>query len=61
MCKSRVSVRARPWQDRLDSAPTLRALTRQDLQALAQRYFVEDRLIRVHILPASKAEEAKKR
>lgn len=49
---------ARPWQDRLDSAPTLRALTRQDLQALAQRYFVDSRLIRAQVLPGAKQGES---
>jgi hypothetical protein len=35
----------------------LRSLRREDFQALAQRYFVDSRLIRVHILPGAKANE----
>lgn len=47
----------RPWQSQSDNLPTLRSLRREDFQALAQRYFVDSRLIRVHILPGAKANE----
>jgi len=49
---------ARPWQSPMDHLPTLRALKREDLQALAQNYFVDKRLIRVHVLPGAKVGEA---
>ncbi len=49
---------ARPWQDGLDSAPTMRTLTRQDLQALAESYFVDSRLIRAQVLPGAKQRES---
>lgn len=49
--------KARPWQSQSDYLPTLRSLRREDFQALAQRYFVDSRLIRVHILPGAKANE----
>lgn len=48
---------ARPWQSQTDYLPTLRSLNREDFQALAQRYFVDSRRIRVHILPGAKATE----
>jgi hypothetical protein len=47
----------RPWQSQTDYLPTLRSLRREDFQALAQRYFVDSRLIPVHILPGAKANE----
>lgn len=49
--------KARPWDESADYLSTLRSLRREDFQALAQRYFVDSRLIRVHILPGAKANE----
>jgi zinc protease len=49
--------KARPWDESADYLPTLRSLKREDFQDLAQRYFVDSRLIRVHILPGAKANE----
>jgi glutamyl/glutaminyl-tRNA synthetase len=48
---------ARRWQYQTNYLPTLRSLRREDFQALAQRYFVDSLLIRVHILPGAKANE----
>jgi zinc protease len=48
---------ARPWSDSADYLPALRALTREELQALARRYFVDTRLIKVHVLPGAKVGE----
>lgn len=48
---------ARRWQSQTNYLPTLRSLRREDFQALAQRYFVDSRLIPVHILPGAKANE----
>jgi hypothetical protein len=36
----------------------LRSLKREDFQALAQRYLVDSRLIRVRVLPGEKVGEA---
>jgi zinc protease len=47
-----------PWRDGADYLPALRSLTREELQALAQRYFVDERLIKVHVLPKAKVSEA---
>jgi zinc protease len=43
-----------PWRKEADYLPTLRALTRDELQALAQRFFVDGRLIRARVLPEVK-------
>jgi zinc protease len=48
---------ARPWRDGRDYLPSLRALTREDLRGLAQRYLVDGRLIRAHVLPGAKVGE----
>jgi zinc protease len=48
---------ARPWRDSADYLPALRSLTREELQILAQRYFVDDRRIKVHVLPDAKTGE----
>jgi zinc protease len=48
---------ARPWRDSADYLPTLRLLTREELQVLAGRYFVDSRLIKVHVLPGAKLGE----
>lgn len=48
---------ARHWQSQTNYLSTLRSLRREDFQALAQRHFVDSRLIRVHILPGAKANE----
>lgn len=49
---------AHPWRDRADYLPALRSLKREELQAMAHRYLVENRLIRVHILPGAKVGDA---
>lgn len=49
---------ALPWRDRADYLPALRSLKREELQAMSQRYLVENRLIRVHILPGAKVGDA---
>ena len=48
---------ANPWRDRADYLPSLRSVKPDDLQALAQRYFVEKGLIRVHVLPGGTVED----
>jgi zinc protease len=48
----------RPWQTQSDYLHTLRSLKREDFQALAQRYLVDSRLIRVRVLPGEKVGEA---
>jgi zinc protease len=48
---------AHPWRGSADYRPTLLALTQEDLQVLAQRYFVDRRLIKVHVLPGAEGSE----
>jgi zinc protease len=45
-----------PWRGNVDYLPTLRSATRADMQALAQRYFVDSRLIKVHVLPKAQSD-----
>jgi zinc protease len=48
---------ARPWREETDYLPKLRSSTREELQVLARRYFVDNRLIKVHVLPGAKVGE----
>lgn len=48
---------ARPWRTGADYLPALRSMTRQELRVLAQRHFVDNRLIKVHVLPGAKVSE----
>jgi zinc protease len=47
-----------PWRNDEAHQTKLRSMTREEVRDLARRYFVENRLIRVHVLPSSPAREA---
>jgi zinc protease len=45
----------RPWRNTLEDVSTLKSLTKETLQTLAQRYLVDTRLIKAHVLPGPNA------